>query len=64
MERTLNWTGLLVEADRKAFHQLSTRNRKAYLAPVCLSPQPYPMEVSLSENKYLKKLLWHLIFIT
>jgi hypothetical protein len=45
MEKSLNWTGLLVEADRKAFHQLSSRRRKAYTAPVCLSTRPYPMQV-------------------
>nr|CAH0101596.1 unnamed protein product [Daphnia galeata] len=45
MERTLNWTGLLIEANKNAFHLLSTRNRKAYLAPLCLSTQPYPMQV-------------------
>ncbi|KAK4006760.1 hypothetical protein OUZ56_011918 [Daphnia magna] len=44
MERSMNWTGLLVEADRKAYRQLSTRNRKAFLAPVCLSTNPYPMK--------------------
>ncbi|XP_046632199.1 uncharacterized protein LOC124311872 [Daphnia pulicaria] len=45
MERSLNWTGLLIEADKNSFHQLSNRNRKSYIAPVCLSTQPYPMEV-------------------
>ncbi|XP_045034687.1 uncharacterized protein LOC116933298 isoform X1 [Daphnia magna] len=45
MERVLNWTGLLVEADRKAFDQLATRNRKAFIAPICLSTKPYPMQV-------------------
>ncbi|KZS20615.1 Uncharacterized protein APZ42_012646, partial [Daphnia magna] len=45
MERVLNWTGLLVEADKNALHRLSTRNRKAFIAPTCLSTKPYPMQV-------------------
>ncbi|XP_032788643.2 uncharacterized protein LOC116925994 isoform X2 [Daphnia magna] len=45
MERSLNWTGLVIEADKLAFNQLINRNRKAYTSPVCLSTKPYPMEV-------------------
>jgi hypothetical protein len=45
MERSLNWTGLLIEADQNAFHKLSSRNRKAYTAPACLSTKPYPIQV-------------------
>ncbi|XP_057367958.1 uncharacterized protein LOC130688956 isoform X2 [Daphnia carinata] len=45
MERSLNWTGLVIEADKLAFNQLTSRNRKAYTSPVCLSTKPYPMEV-------------------
>lgn len=45
MERSLNWTGILIEADQKAFSQLAGRNRKAYSLPVCLSTKPYPVEV-------------------
>ncbi|XP_057380610.1 uncharacterized protein LOC130703006 [Daphnia carinata] len=45
MERILNWTGLLVEADKKALHRLLTRNRRAFIAPTCLSTKPYPMQV-------------------
>lgn len=45
MERSLDWTGLLVEADKKAYGQLTSRNRKAYTSPACLSTKPYPMEV-------------------
>jgi hypothetical protein len=46
MERFLNWTGILIEADQKAFRQLSGRNRKAYTSPACLSTKPYPVQVS------------------
>nr|CAH0110633.1 unnamed protein product [Daphnia galeata] len=45
MERSLGWSGLLIEADRKAYSRLLKRNRKAYTAPVCLSTKPYPMQV-------------------
>ena len=45
MERSLNWTGILIEADQKAYSQLAGRNRKAYSLPVCLSTKPYPVEV-------------------
>lgn len=45
MERSMNWSGLLIEADRKAFNQLLARNRKAYASPVCLSTEPFPMQV-------------------
>ncbi|KAI9559236.1 hypothetical protein GHT06_016025 [Daphnia sinensis] len=45
MERYLHWSGLLIEADKTAFSQLRTRNRKAYTSPVCLSTKPYPMQV-------------------
>ena len=48
MERFLNWTGLLIEGDQKSFHQLTTRNRKAYTASVCLSTKPYPIQVNAS----------------
>ncbi|KAK4007010.1 hypothetical protein OUZ56_012164 [Daphnia magna] len=45
MERSLNWNGLLIEADKNIFKKLLTRNRKTYTSPVCLSKELYPMEV-------------------
>jgi hypothetical protein len=52
MERYLGWSGLLIEADRKAFNKLLTRNRKAYTTPVCLSTELYPIQViSLAQHK-------------
>jgi hypothetical protein len=48
MERSLNWTGVLIEADQKAFSQLVSRKRKSFILPVCLSTKPYPVEVSFS----------------
>ncbi|XP_046641070.1 protein Star-like [Daphnia pulicaria] len=45
MERSLDWSGLLIEADKKVFTQLISRNRKAFTSPACLSTKPFPMEV-------------------
>lgn len=43
MERTLGWTGLLIEANADAYNeQLLRRNRKSWSLPVCVSLQPYP----------------------
>ena len=64
MERSLNWTGILIEADQKAYSQLASRNRKAYSLPVCLSTKPYPVEVInliLISIKQKLKLLFYLI---
>ena len=48
MERSFQWSGLLIEADQISHSQLVDRNRRAYTSPVCLSTKPYPMEVSYS----------------
>ncbi len=56
-ERSLNWNGILIEADRKAFKQLVNRNRKAYTLPVCLSTEPYPSEVS---SFIISKIVYYL----
>lgn len=45
MERSLNWTGILIEAERKFYAKLITKERKAHTFPVCLSMEPYPTEV-------------------
>ncbi|MCL4158035.1 UNVERIFIED_CONTAM: hypothetical protein GTU68_044151 [Idotea baltica] len=45
LEMELDWTGLLVEADSKAFEAMLTKNRKAWLANCCLSPKTYPQKV-------------------
>ena len=45
MERSLEWDGVLIEANQKEFSQLLARKRKAYAVPVCLSQHPYPTEV-------------------
>lgn len=45
LEHYLKWEGLLIEADPKYQAELLTKNRKAWFAPACLSPKPYPMTV-------------------
>ncbi|XP_076760564.1 uncharacterized protein LOC143429061 [Xylocopa sonorina] len=42
LERLLNWTGLLIEADPLNFSKMLMKNRKAYLTPTCLAIEPYP----------------------
>ncbi|CAK9797843.1 Protein Star [Anthophora quadrimaculata] len=42
LERFLDWTGLLVEADPLNFSKMLQKNRKAYLTPTCLAIEPYP----------------------
>ncbi|XP_046452745.1 uncharacterized protein LOC124200519 [Daphnia pulex] len=54
MERFLNWKGMLIEANKKSFDLLSTRNRKAYMSPVCLSTNPYPMQVFYNTTHTLR----------
>jgi hypothetical protein len=46
MERTMMWSGVLVEADQTSFGKLLSRRRKSYALPVCLSLQPYPTQVT------------------
>nr|CAH0110638.1 unnamed protein product [Daphnia galeata] len=45
MERYLDWSGLLIEADKKSFAKLFARNRKAFSLPNCISIKPYPIQV-------------------
>lgn len=48
MERFLNWTGLLIEADPLNFSKMIRKNRKAWLSPSCLSKTPHPQVVSFN----------------
>lgn len=45
MEMNYNWTGLLIEGSPLNFKSLTSRNRKAWTFPACLSLQPYPTKV-------------------
>lgn len=45
LERSLKWTGLLIEANPTSYQKLLSRNRKSWTLPVCLSLEPYPTQV-------------------
>ena len=45
LEKQKGWSGLLVEADPETYAQLVTKNRRAWLAHVCLSPKRWPVRV-------------------
>ena len=45
MERSLGWTGILIDADPDSFAKLVERGRKSWTLPVCLSLKPYPTQV-------------------
>ncbi|XP_011307559.1 uncharacterized protein [Fopius arisanus] len=46
LEKQLNWTGILIEADPINFTKMLNKNRRAYLSPTCLSIKPHPTNVS------------------
>lgn len=50
LERKLGWRGLLVEPDPWNFWALKKRRRKAYHTQACLSPLPYPREVTFRQS--------------
>lgn len=50
MERFLNWTGILIEADPKSYALLLEKNRKSYSLPICLSLVPYPTRVNFKST--------------
>lgn len=62
MERSLQWSGLLIEADKKAYSKLLKRNRKAFSSPACLSTKPYPMQVKSPSNKVIFNLTNCIVF--
>ncbi|KAK7070977.1 hypothetical protein SK128_026906 [Halocaridina rubra] len=50
LERHLGWTGLLVEPDPWNFWTLRKRGRKSHAVHACLSPSPYPKEVTFKQS--------------
>lgn len=50
LERNLGWKGLLVEPDPWNFWSLRKKGRKAHLVNACLSPSPYPREVTFKQS--------------
>lgn len=61
LERTLDWSGLLIEASPPFFDQLSLRKRKAWTMPVCLSLTPYPTEVSFQLVRGVDSVAAHIV---
>ncbi|XP_068240570.1 protein Star-like [Palaemon carinicauda] len=45
LEKTLGWTGLLIEPDKDSFRLLLKKHRKAWTSNACISKDGYPMEV-------------------
>ncbi|XP_059468758.1 protein Star-like [Neocloeon triangulifer] len=56
-ERFLNWKGLLVEADPENFKLVLAKNRKAWLAPTCLSLKRKPSIVNFYQASNLGKIM-------
>lgn len=56
MERYLNWTGLLIEADPLNFYDMLKKHRKAQMSPSCLSVHPYATVVRFEQNKNMGKI--------
>ncbi|OXA39973.1 Protein Star [Folsomia candida] len=51
LELRHGWTGLLVEPDPVPLSKLLVRNRNVWIAPVCLSGQPWPTKVGMTRPK-------------
>jgi len=58
LERSLGWTGLLVEANPDSFTKLKAVNRNAWRSNTCLSPQPYPIRLDMFRHKDLNPLTY------
>lgn len=51
LEKTLNWKGLLIQSDPRHFFSLRRHNRvRSQAIHACLSPTPYPKEVTLHQD--------------
>jgi hypothetical protein len=59
MERHLDWSGLLIEADKKSFAKLISRNRKAFTLPNCCISiiKPYPIQVHFIERIHMMNVI-------
>uniref|UniRef100_A0A8D8RJD1 Protein Star n=1 Tax=Cacopsylla melanoneura TaxID=428564 RepID=A0A8D8RJD1_9HEMI len=56
MERYLDWSGLLIEADPLNFYDMLKKHRKAQMSPSCLSVHPYATVVRFEQNKNMGKI--------
>ncbi|KAK3880717.1 hypothetical protein Pcinc_014809 [Petrolisthes cinctipes] len=50
LEQQLGWHGLLVEPDPWNFWSLRKKGRKAHAVQACLSPSPFPREVTFKQS--------------
>lgn len=50
LELKRNWTGLLIEPNRKNYQQLLKTNRRAFYINACLSPYNHPAVVNMIKN--------------
>ncbi|CAB3387983.1 Hypothetical predicted protein [Cloeon dipterum] len=57
LEKRYNWTGLLVEGSPTESKIIKTKNRKAWLAPVCMSTSTSSMIVSFMDNSYAGRII-------
>lgn len=53
LEKTLGWSGLLVEPDPRSFAILQDRRRNASLAPLCVNEQPSDLVSGLADSVQL-----------
>lgn len=53
LEKNLDWSGVLIEADPNNFKNMLAKNRKAWMVPACLSLKKTPHLV----NIYLQSLI-------
>lgn len=50
LEKELNWTGLLVEADPKLYSKMILKHRKSWTSPCCLATQGRMHKVKFSSG--------------
>ncbi|CAB3387984.1 Hypothetical predicted protein [Cloeon dipterum] len=56
LEKYYNWTGLLVEGSPTESKKILTKNRKAWVAPVCMSTNNTAIIVSFLDNKFAGRI--------
>ncbi|XP_046630743.1 uncharacterized protein LOC124310803 isoform X1 [Daphnia pulicaria] len=54
MEKTLRWQGLLIDGSRQSHRKLPAGNRQVDSLPICLSPEPFPVQVTFNSTNQSK----------
>ncbi|KAL7645229.1 UNVERIFIED_CONTAM: hypothetical protein RMT77_003615 [Armadillidium vulgare] len=57
LEKELDWKGLLVEPDPWNFWSLRKKSRSAHAIQCCLSPFPYPREVTFRQSDTMGRIV-------